>query len=147
MGAVQGMKTAYATSSTDILVPFHDVDMMMVVWHGHYVKYLEVARCDLLDKIDYNYTQMVSSGYAWPVVDMALRYVKPARFGRWITVEAALVEYEYRLRIDYVIHDRQTGEKLTKGHTIQVAVRTDTQELCLASPAVLAKKLGVTGEA
>ncbi|MDH3602364.1 MAG: hypothetical protein OEU26_22345, partial [Candidatus Tectomicrobia bacterium] len=24
-------------------VPFHDVDMMGVVWHGHYYKYFELA--------------------------------------------------------------------------------------------------------
>ena len=33
---------------TQILVPFFDVDTMHVVWHGHYIKYLEVARCALL---------------------------------------------------------------------------------------------------
>lgn len=139
------MKDVFVSSSTDIHVPFHDVDMMMVVWHGHYVKYLEVARCELLDKIHYNYTEMVASGYAWPVIDMALRYVKPARFGSWIRVEASLVEYENRLRIDYVIRDRDSGEKLTKAHTIQVAVKIDTHEMCLASPSVLAEKLGITG--
>ncbi len=139
------MKKAFVSSCTDILVPFHDVDMMMVVWHGHYVKYLEVARCELLDKIHYNYSEMVVSGYAWPVIDMALRYVKPARFGRWITVQADLVEYENRLRIDYVIRDRDSGEKLTKAHTIQVAVNVATLEMCLASPAILAEKLGIAG--
>jgi acyl-CoA thioester hydrolase len=54
-------------ADTHILVPFFDVDTMHVVWHGHYVKYLEVARCALLDKIGHNYTAMVDSGYAWPV--------------------------------------------------------------------------------
>lgn len=141
------MKTPFVVSTTDIQVPFHDVDMMMVTWHGHYVKYLEVARCELLDRIHYNYTEMVQSGYAWPVVDMAIRYVKPARFGQWIRVEAALVEYEYRLRIDYVIRDRDTGMKLTKGHTIQVAVNVDTHEMCLCSPPILAQKLGVEPDA
>lgn len=137
------MKTPLLVSTTDIQVPFHDVDMMMVTWHGHYVKYLELARCELLDKIRYNYMDMVQSGYAWPVIDMGLRYVKPARFGQWIRVEAALVEYEYRLRIDYVIRDRASGEKLTKAHTIQVAVHVETHEMCLASPAILAQKIGV----
>lgn len=61
---------------TEILVPFFDVDTMHVVWHGHYVKYLEVARCALLDKIGHNYTHMLDSGYAWPVIDMQLRYVR-----------------------------------------------------------------------
>jgi acyl-CoA thioester hydrolase len=28
---------------TEILVPFFDIDTMNVVWHGHYVKYLEIA--------------------------------------------------------------------------------------------------------
>ncbi len=45
-----------------IEIPFHDVDVMSVAWHGHYVKYLEIARCMLLDKIDYNYPQMRESG-------------------------------------------------------------------------------------
>ena len=64
---------------TEILVPFFDVDTMHVVWHGHYVKYLEVARCALLDKLGHNYTHMLDSGYAWPVIDLQLRYVRGAR--------------------------------------------------------------------
>ena len=52
-----------------IEVPFHDVDVMDVAWHGHYVKYLELARCALLRQIDYDYPQMRDSGYAWPVVE------------------------------------------------------------------------------
>lgn len=51
-------------TDTEILVPFFDVDTMNVVWHGHYVKYLEVARCALLDRIGHNYDAMVASGYA-----------------------------------------------------------------------------------
>jgi acyl-CoA thioester hydrolase len=47
-------------------IPFHDVDMM--VWHGHYAKYFEIAR-RLLEQIDYNYPQTRDSGYAWPVID------------------------------------------------------------------------------
>ncbi len=47
---------------TEILVPFFDVDSMNVVWHGHYVKYLEVARCALLDKIGHNYSAMSELG-------------------------------------------------------------------------------------
>ena len=40
--------------SVEIEIPFHDVDMMEVAWHGHYVKYFEIARCALLDQFDYN---------------------------------------------------------------------------------------------
>ncbi len=131
------------TKEIDIEVPFHDVDMMEVVWHGHYTKYLEVARCVLLDSFDYNYTQMLATGYAWPIIDMQLRYIKGARFGQKIRVKASLVEWENRLKINYLITDANTGERLTRAYTVQVAVNIATREMCLASPAILFEKLGL----
>jgi len=127
----------------DIVIPFHDVDMLAVVWHGHYVKYFEIARCALLDKIEYNYPQMRDSGYAWPVIDIRVRYAKPAVFGQIITVRSELVEWENRLKINYLIIDKKTGLRLTKGHSIQVAVDMGTQEMCFESPGILFEKLGL----
>ncbi|MBD8707940.1 MULTISPECIES: acyl-CoA thioesterase [Pseudomonas] len=121
---------------TEILVPFFDVDTMHVVWHGHYVKYLEVARCALLDKLGHNYTHMLDSGYAWPVIDLQLRYVRGAVFGQRINVRASLVEWENRLKIDYLITDIATGERLTRASTVQVAVDVNTREMQLACPMV-----------
>ena len=122
---------------TQILVPFFDVDTMHVVWHGHYIKYLEVARCALLDKIGHNYTAMVESGYAWPVIDLQLRYVRGAVFGQKLNVRANLVEWENRLKINYLITDAATGERLTRACTVQVAVRIADREMQLASPKCL----------
>ncbi|TDV66053.1 thioesterase family protein [Pseudomonas sp. LP_7_YM] len=121
---------------TEVLVPFFDVDTMHVVWHGHYVKYLEVARCALLDKLGHNYTQMLDSGYGWPVIDLQLRYVRGAVFGQRINVRASLVEWENRLKIDYLITDIDTGERLTRASTVQVAVAIESREMQLVSPSV-----------
>ena len=123
-------------SDTEILVPFFDVDTMNVVWHGHYVKYLEVARCALLDKIGHNYTAMLESGYAWPVIDMQLRYVRGAVFGQTINVRASLVEWENRLKVNYLITDLASGERLTRASTVQVAVEVASREMQMASPNV-----------
>ena len=123
-------------ADTEVLVPFFDVDTMNVVWHGHYVKYLEVARCALLDRIGHNYTQMKATGYAWPVIDLQLRYVRGAVFGQKLTVRASLVEWENRLKINYLISDAVTGERLTRACTVQVAVDMQTREMQLASPKV-----------
>ena len=130
-------------TQVEIEVPFHDVDVMGVVWHGHYVKYLEIARCALLDRIDYNYPQMKASGYAWPVIDMRIRYPQALRFRQKIRVRAMLDEWENRLKIDYVIEDAGSGRRLTRAHTIQVAMDMQTGELLLASPGVLLQKLGI----
>lgn len=121
---------------TEVLVPFFDVDTMHVVWHGHYVKYLEVARCALLDKLGHNYTCMLDSGYAWPIIDLQLRYVRGAVFGQRINVRASLVEWENRLKIDYLITDISSGERLTRASTVQVAVDIQSREMQLVSPKV-----------
>jgi acyl-CoA thioester hydrolase len=130
-------------TSIDIQIPFHDVDMMEVVWHGHYIKYFEIARCALLEKIDYNYPQMRDSGFIWPIIDLGIRYAHPAVFGQTVTVKAQIAEWENRLKINYLITDKDTGSRLTKGHSIQVAVDAATQEMCFASPPVLLEKLGL----
>ena len=126
-----------------IKIPFHDIDPMEIVWHGNYVKYFEMARADLLDKIDYNYEQMRQSFYAWPVIDLKLRYINPATYGQEICVHASLTEYENRMKVDYLISDVKTGKKLTKGYTVQVAVDMRNNEMCLASPDILLEKLGI----
>ncbi|HKI73300.1 MAG TPA: acyl-CoA thioesterase [Pseudomonadales bacterium] len=127
----------------EIEVPFHDVDIMGVVWHGHYVKYLEIARCALLDQIDYNYPQMKASGYAWPVIDMRIRYPQPLYFRQRIRVRANLEEWELRLKIGYLIEDAETGRRMTRAYTVQVALDMKSGEMLLASPEVLYEKLGI----
>ncbi|MFD2640600.1 acyl-CoA thioesterase [Pseudomonas japonica] len=122
---------------TEVLVPFFDVDSMLVVWHGHYVKYLEVARCALLDHLDHNYLQMQASGYAWPVIDLQLRYMRGATFGQRLKVRASLVEWENRLKIHYLISDAATGERMTRASSVQVAVHIASGEMQLASPQVM----------
>ena len=122
---------------------FHDLDPMDVVWHGNYVRYLEQARCALLARFQYDYPAMRDSGYAWPVVDLRLRYVRPLVYGQAVTVRATIVEWENRLKIDYLLRDAATGERLTKGYSVQVAVDMRTNEMCYECPPVLWERLGV----
>ena len=114
-------------AETKIVIPFHDIDVMRIAWHGHYVKYLEIARCELLDKIAYNFPEMEASGYAWPVIDLHIRYV----------------EWENRLKIAYQIVDKESGKRLTKATTTQVAVDIQNKEMLFESPRVLFDKLGI----
>lgn len=125
---------------------FHDLDPMNVVWHGNYVRYFEQARCALLQRFGYDYPAMRDSGYAWPVVDLRIKYVRPLVYGQSVTVRAAIVEWENRLKIDYLVRDTATGERLTKGYSIQVAVEMATGEMCYVCPPVLWERLGVKPE-
>jgi acyl-CoA thioester hydrolase len=126
---------------TAITVPFFDVDSMNIVWHGHYCKYLEVARCNLLDKLGYNYTDMKNSGFMFPIVDMQIQYLQPLVFEQQVIVTANLVEWEYRLKIHYLIRDAASGALLSKAHTVQAAVDAKTKLLRIGSPDALLEKV------
>jgi acyl-CoA thioester hydrolase len=129
------------SAETVIKAQFYDLDPMNVVWHGNYARFLEQARCELLDSIGYNYVEMKDSGFAWPIVDMRIKYVRPVLFGQDITVTATIIEIQNRLKIDYRIRDRASGEVLTKATTVQVAVNMATGEMQLESPAALTDKI------
>lgn len=135
------MTRVFATATVEIEIPFHDIDIMKIAWHGHYAKYLEIARCAMLETIDYNVLQMQASGYAWPVIEMNTRYAAPLHFQQKVQVEAKLVEVENRMKINYRIFDLETGKRLSKAYTIQVAVSMESGEMLFASPRALLDKL------
>jgi acyl-CoA thioester hydrolase len=122
---------------------FHDCDPMGVVWHGHYFKYLEHARCALLRRFDYDYPQMQASGWLWPVVDARIKYVRPLRYGQRLKIRAEIVEWEHRLRFNYRIRDAADNTKFTSASTVLVAVDPVSGQMQYVCPSVLWEKLGV----
>jgi len=134
-------KKGVLSAGIELQVPFFDVDMMQIVWHGHYVKYLEQARCALFERFDYGYARMVESGFAWPIIDIQLRYVQGATCGQMIRVQADLVEWQNRVKVNYLITDGATGTRLTRASSVQVAVDMNTREMLFASPPALTERI------
>jgi acyl-CoA thioester hydrolase len=120
-----------------VTVAFHDVDVLAVVWHGHYFKYLENARWLLMDRIGYGYQAMVNSGYGWPIIEIGARYVRAARFGDRLNVRASLVEWETRLAVNYLVTDSDTGERVLRGRSVQAAVALESGLLQFVLPGEL----------
>lgn len=126
-----------------IQIPFNHIDPMNIVWHGHYLEYFEVARAKLFEQFNYSYAEMKESGFAWPIIDTHIRYIKPALLGQKIKIKAWLAEYDFRLKVKFLVTDAQTGERMVKGSTTQVAVDMKTMEMCFGTPDVLYEKLGI----
>lgn len=127
------------TSEKLITVQFYDLDPMNVVWHGNYVKYLEEARCDMLNKLGYTYDEMRKDGFAYPVATMEMKYIKPCVFNQVIKVVSTVVEIEPCLIIKYTIYDNETGEKLFKAKTMQICVDIETKQSVYTTPPNLKK--------
>lgn len=125
--------------SAEILieVPFHDVDAMRVVWHGHYAKYFELARTALTRQLGLDIQDMENRGLLWPIAVCQVKYVRPLRYGQKVKVRAQLDEYQNRLKMSYMITDPTNGEVFSKAFTIQVAVQAETGEMLFELPSGL----------
>ncbi|MBZ0135312.1 MAG: acyl-CoA thioesterase [Planctomycetes bacterium] len=117
-----------------VTVRFGHSDLLRIVWHGNYVQWLEDARQSLGTAIGLGYEDFVRERYAAPIVDMRLKYKRPARYGDVLDVTAALHWADVpKLRHTYEVRRAETGELLTTGETTQVLL-TPNGELALNFP-------------
>lgn len=121
-------------SQIEFQVPFFDVDSMQIAWHGHYAKYFELARCQLLEDLGHDYDAMAASGFSWPIVDLHVRYMRSLTFKQWIQVTATLKQWDQQLRIAYRVRDRDSGASLARGSTLQVPVEIASGQRCAEMP-------------
>jgi acyl-CoA thioester hydrolase len=114
---------------------------MQIVWHGNYINYFELGRRSLLEKIGYGYNEMKGSGFAFPVVEISLKYLKPLKYKDRIRIKAILMEYENCLKIKHEIYNVETGEATTMGMSTQMACDIKTEESCFVCPEIFIKKV------
>ena len=106
---------------SQIEVRYAETDMMGVVYHGSYLPWLEVARTALLAAEGLPYRELERDGFFLPVIEVNLRYLRPARYADLVTVHAIIREKPaLRMRIDYELFRGE--EKLAEGHTLHVFI-------------------------
>jgi len=128
-------------AETEITVEFFHLDPMQVVWHGNYIDYFEIARNALLDKLGYGYYEMEKSGYAFPVIEVSVKYLASLRHMDRARIKAILEEYENRLMFRFEIRNAKTGVLTTRGMTTQMAFDIKAGESCFVCPPALTEKV------
>lgn len=102
---------------TKIRVLYGDTDKMGVVYYGHYPRYYETGRTELMRHIGFSYSSMEESGIMMPVVKMELEYIRSAFYDDLITVVTKLEELpKARIRFCYEIFNEKS-ELLNRGYT------------------------------
>ncbi len=100
-----------------IEVPFHDVDSLRIVWHGHYYKYFEIARTRLFRELGFDADIMTASEFSWVVTETRCRHSAPLQFGDKALVDCWLGDVDHRIRIRYEICNAGTRARVARGHT------------------------------
>lgn len=123
-------------------VPFHDVDVMNIVWHGHYFKYFEIARTALAQKVGLDWPEAKALGFAMPVIGVDAKYKLPIRYDDQLTLHAAFEEPLLpALILRYTISSQGGRVVHAVGTTKQAYVQIATLETCLALPPVIEERL------
>ena len=85
-------------------VQYHETDKMGIVHHSNYIKWMEEARAEFLEKRGIPYYKMEALGIVSPVVEVDAKYKSPATFGDIITVSLGIREFNgVRLTVDYTM--------------------------------------------
>ena len=104
-------------SRAQISVRYAETDMMGIVYHGNYLPWFEVGRTTLLRECGLPYRELESQGYLLPVIELGVKFLKPALYDDTVTIVTRLQEKPLlRIRLEYEV--RRGEELLVTGFTV-----------------------------
>jgi acyl-CoA thioester hydrolase len=129
-------------TQVELEIPFHDVDLQRVVWHGHYYKYFEMARTKLLRSLDLDAGEIVGERYQLMVSESSCRHIHSLGYGDRIEVAAWIHDFENRLCIDFEIRNLSSGRRCARGRTVLVSLDLEGR-LLLKTPRAIRDQIRV----
>ena len=99
-------------SSTQIRVRYAETDQMNIVYHGNYAQYFEVARVESLRNLGISYKSIEEMGIMLPVVELNIKYLRPAKYDDLLTIKTMIKELptDHRIQFDQEVYNEE--EKL-----------------------------------
>ena len=78
-------------SETSVRVRYGETDQMGFVYYGNYALYLELARTELIRQSGWSYKQLEAEGIQLPVVNLNVKYRKPAVFDDVLNIRTKII--------------------------------------------------------
>ena len=115
---------------TTMRVRYAETDQMGVVYHANYLIYMEVARVEALRALGFPYSALEKQGIAFPVVNVEIKYMRPAFYDEELTVFAAFSKMSaVKIEIDNEVFNA-IGELLCTAKVILVSIDMNTKKTC-----------------
>ena len=131
-------------SRASITVRYAETDMMGVVYHGSYLPWLEVGRTTLLREMGLPYRELEASGFRLPVLEVAVKYLRPAFYDDTLAIVTTLREKPLlRIRLSYEV--RNGDQLLATAETLHAFVDRQGRPV-RPPPAVAARMAAAFGE-
>ena len=119
-------------SETNIRVRYGETDQMGYVYYGNYTLYYEVGRVEALRQLGFSYKDMEANGIMLPVLDLQVKYIRPAFYDDLLTIKTIIKEIpQTRIHFDYEVYNEKK-ELLNKGETTLVFISKANGKPCAA---------------
>ena len=88
-------------------VKYYECDPMGVVHHSNYVRFMEEARVEMMDRLGFGYERMEAEGVISPVLSLTCKFLRPAHFQEVVEISVRLssstamkVSFSYEMRVE-----------------------------------------------
>lgn len=101
------------------IVQYYETDKMGITHHSNYVRWMEEARVDFLERIGYSYKKLEEDGIISPVVGINCKFKQTTTFSDVIAVSVRVLEFKgVKLIIGYEMtnKDNQVVFEATSEH-------------------------------
>ncbi len=104
------------THSTTLRIRYAETDQMNIVYYGNYAQFFEVGRAESIRELGFTYKKMEEMGIHMPVVEMEVRFLRPAHYDDLITIKTILKELptDHSIRFHNEVYNEQ-NKLLTTG--------------------------------
>jgi acyl-CoA thioester hydrolase len=129
------------STKISIRVRYGETDQMGVVYHGNYPSYFEVARVEFFRDLGIPYKDLEDKGIMLPVVDLGIKYLKPAYYDDVLHIQTTIPEIpkSVRFHFEYVITN-DNDERITEGFVVLAFIDKYTRKP-IRCPEYLTKKM------
>ena len=125
------------SSKTTLRVRYAETDRMGYVYYGNYAQYFEVGRVEALRQLGYSYKEIEDSGVILPVVDLQVKFKKPALYDDELIISTFIKELpSVRIRFEYEVRN-QNDELICTGETSLVFVDPERNKPCRAPEGIV----------
>ncbi|MBX2974096.1 MAG: acyl-CoA thioesterase [Flavobacteriales bacterium] len=113
-------------SSAETAITFGDLDPMGIVWHGNYVKFLELGREAFGREHGIDAMEMYGQGFFTPIVRVTIEHKAMLAYGDTVVVRARLrPSPAAKIIFHYELLRKRDGVTVATAETVQVFLDRD----------------------
>ena len=129
--------------ATTVRVRYAETDRMDVVYYGNYAMYFEIGRVEAIRNLGVSYKELEDMGIILPVVELNIKYLRPAKYDDLITIKSQIKELpqDHVIIFDQEVYN-ESGKLLTIGQVKLYFMDADMGKRA-EMPAILKEKLAI----